>query len=204
MMKGEDMDSDLAEEIEYIVDLLAKSGFFSVDEIIEILEEQFIDEEIDFSDLNISLSDSANENFSRLENAFARIAQEGIVAIHNCGYDLKEGVADAFELQVHLLNNKFNPQGFCFYTFEDVEYAVFDGYLKITFGDFENDENNALEIGKVVSKYLKDENFTINWDETVNNQIEINPFKWDKSYDDEKEYEIEGAYDVFVKNQVLE
>ena len=66
-MKGEDMDSDLAEEIEYIVDLLAKSGFFSVDEIMEILEEQFIDEEIDFSDFNISLSDSANENFSRLE-----------------------------------------------------------------------------------------------------------------------------------------
>ena len=47
-MKGEDMDSDLAEEIEYMVDLLTKSGFFSVDEIIEILEEQFIVEEIDF------------------------------------------------------------------------------------------------------------------------------------------------------------
>ena len=57
-MKGEDMDSDLAEEIEYMVDLLTKSGFFSVDEIIEILEEQFIDEEIDFSDFNISLTAS--------------------------------------------------------------------------------------------------------------------------------------------------
>jgi len=204
MMKGEDMDSDLAEEIEYMVDLLTKSGFFSVDEIIEILEEQFIDEEIDFSDFNISLADSSNENFSRLENAFSRIAQSGIVAIHNCGFDIKEGVSDAFELQVHLLNNKFVPKGFCFYTFEDVEYCVFDGYLKITFGDFENDENKALEIGKVVSECLKEENFAIDWDETVNNQIEINPFKWDKSYDSEKEYEIEGAYDVFAKSQVLE
>ena len=204
MMKGEMMDSDLAEEIEFMIDLLSKSGFFSISEIIEILEDQFIDEEIDFSNFNISLNDSANENFSKLENAFIKLAQEGIVAIHNCGYDLEEGVADAFELQVHLLNNKFAPQGFCFYTFEDVEDAIFDGNLNITFGDFENDENDALKIGKTVCKYLKDENFTIDWDETVNNQIEINPFKWDKSYNDEREYEIEGAYDVFVANQVLE
>ena len=198
------MDSDLAEEIEFMIDLLSKSGFFSISEIIEILEDQFIDEEINFSNFNISLNDSANENFSKLENAFIKLAQEGIVAIHNCGYDLEEGVADAFELQVHLLNNKFAPQGFCFYTFEDVEDAIFDGTLNITFGDFENDENDALKIGKTVCKYLKDENFTIDWDETVNNQIEINPFKWDKSYNDEREYEIEGAYDVFVANQVLE
>lgn len=203
-MKGEEMDSDLAEEVEYMIDLLANSGFFSVGEIIEILEEQFMEEEIDFSDFDISLYDSSNENFSKLENAFAGLAQEGIVAIHNCGYDIEEGVADAFELQVHLQNNRLFPKGFCFYTFEDVEYSVFDGYLKITFGDFENDEKKALEIGKTVSQYLKDEGLTIDWDESVNNQIEINPFRWDKSYDGEKEYEMEGAYGVFAKKQVLE
>jgi hypothetical protein len=197
-MRGNDMDSDLAEEIEYMIDLLTKSGFFSVDEIMEILEDQFMEEEIDFSSFDISLDDSSNSNFSRLENAFARLAGEGIVAIHNCGYDIEEGVGDAFELQVHLLNNKFDAKGFCFYTFEDVEYAVFDNILKITFGDFESNEDKALEIGNKVFEYLKDENFTIDWDGTVNNQIEINPFVWDKSYDDEKEYEIEGAYDVFT------
>ena len=74
--------------------------------------------------------------------------------------------------------------------------------MKITFGDYENDEAKALEIGKIVAKYLKDENFEINWDETVNNQIEINPFNWDKSYDDENEYEMEGAYEAFT-TQVL-
>ena len=102
-----------------------------------------------------------------------------------------------------MLNNKFEADGFCFYTFEDVEDAVFDDKLKITFGDFENDEAKALEIGKAVAKTLNDEGFTIDWDETVNNQIEINPFNWDKSYDSEKEYEIEGAYEVFTTSQVL-
>ena len=202
-MKGEIMDEDLVEEIEYLIELLTKSGFFSTDEIVEILEDQFIEEEIDFSSYNISLPDSSNENFSRLENAFAKLADEDIIAIHNCGFDIEEGVADAFELNVHLINNKHHCVGFCFYTFEDVEESVWDAKLKITFGDFENDEDKALKIGRTVAGTLKEEGFTIDWDETVNNQIEINPFKWDKSYDDEKEYEIEGAYDAFTRDKVL-
>ena len=196
------MNQDLAEEIEYMKDLLAKSGFFDEDEIIEIMEEQFIDEEIDFSDFSVTLNDFDNINFNKLENVFEALATEDIVAIHNCGFDIEEGVADAFELFVHLKNNKFNPEGFCFYTFEDVEDAIWDDKLKITFGDFEGSEEKALEIGKIVAKCLNQE-FSIDWDETINDQIEISPFKWDKSFNGEKEYEIEGAYETFVKKQVI-
>ena len=200
-MNSDKMDRDLVEEIEYMKDLLAKSGFFSVDEIIEILEDQFIEEDIDFTGCEVSLNDFSSENFSKLENAFNKLASEDIVAIHNCGYDIEEGVADAFELFVHLNNNKFKPEGFCFYTFEDIEDAIFDEKLKITFGDFDNDEDKALVIGKTVAEYLRNENLNIDWDESINNQIEINPFTWDKCYCEEKEYEIEGAYEVFVKNR---
>lgn len=193
------MNQDLVDELDYMIDLLAKSGFFSEDEIIEILEDQFIDEDIDFSKLNISLNDFDSINFNRLETVFKALPLRDIVAIHNCGYDIEEGVGDAFELYVHLRNNKFNPEGFCFYTFEDVEEAIEDEKLKITFGDFENNENKALQIGHIVSDALKSEGFSIVWDGTINNQIELNPFKWDKSFDDSKEFEIEGAYDIFTK-----
>ena len=199
MRNSDRMDQDLVDEIEYMEEVLSKSGFFSKSEIIEIMEDQFIEEEIDFSDFDVSKNTSSNENFSRLEDVFASLKDEKIVAIHNCGFDIEEGVADAFELFVHLQNNKFAVDGFCFYTFDDVEEAIWEEKLKITFGDFENDEAKALEIGKTVSKYLKEADFSINWDETINNQIEINPFRWDKSYDDEKEYEIEGAYEVYIK-----
>ena len=199
MRNSDTMDQDLVDEIEYMEEVLSKSGFFSKSEIIEIMEDQFIEEEIDFSDFDVSKNTSSNENFSRLEDVFASLKNEKIVAIHNCGFDIEEGVADAFELFVHLHNNKFTADGFCFYTFDDVEEAIWEEKLKITFGDFENDEAKALEIGKTVSKYLKEADFSINWDETINNQIEINPFRWDKSYDDEKEYEIEGAYEVYIK-----
>ena len=67
MKKGEFMDQDLVDEIDFMIDLLTKSGFFSVEEIIEILEDQFIEEEIDFSEFDISLNDASNDNFSRLD-----------------------------------------------------------------------------------------------------------------------------------------
>lgn len=200
-MNSDIIDSDLTEEIDYLVDLLSKSGFFNQEEILEILEDQFIEEELDFSQIDISLNDSSNINFNKLENVFIDLARKDIVAIHNCGFDIEEGVADAFELFVHLRNNKFTPEGFCFYTFEDVEDCLFDNNLKITFGDFENDENKALEIGKTVANSLKDVNFEIEWDETINNQIVINPFEWDKSFSDDAEYEIEGAYNVYIDNR---
>ena len=192
------MNQDLVEEIEYLIDLLTKSGFFSNNEIIEILEDQFIEENVDFSKFSLSSNDFSNSNFFKLEEVFTNLSNEGIVAIHNCGYDIEEGVNDAFELNTHLINNNFNPEGFCFYTFEDVEEAIFDSRLKITFGDFQNNENKALEIGKVVYNYLKEADFKISWDGSINNQILINPFKWDKVYNCEKEYEIEGAYEVFT------
>ena len=195
------MNQDLAEELEYMIDLLAKSGFFSCDEIIEILQDQFIEEDIDFSKVDISLNNYSNDNFSKLERVFNNLASQDIVAIHNCGYDIEEGVGDAFELFVHLTNNKFNPIGFCFYTFEDIEEAIFDNKLRITFGDFENNIDKAVEIGNTVAENLKEENFNIDWDGTVNNQIVIDSFSWDKSFDFNKDYEIEGAYEVFTKNR---
>lgn len=199
MKTGDCVDPDLAEEIEFMLDTLTKSGFFNKDEVLEILEDEFLEEDVDFSQFNFSLNSFDNTNFSKLENVFMGLANENIVAIHNCGYDIEEGVQDAFELFVHLQNNKFKPEGFCFYTFEDIEEAIYESKLKITFGDFENDEDKALEIGKTVDKYLKQAGFNINWDETIKSQIEINPFDWDKSYDDEKEYEIEGAYNSFTQ-----
>ena len=198
------MDSDLVEEIEYMINVLSKSGFFNKDEILEILDDEFIDEDVDFSQFNISLNNANDANFTKLEHIFNLLTKKNIVAIHNCGYDIEEGVNDVFELYVHLINNKYSPEGFCFYTFEDIEEAILEDKLKITFGDFEKNENKALKIGKIVCNTFKTEGFEIIWDGTVNNQIEINPFNWDKSYDCQKEFEIEGAYDAFVASQVSE
>ena len=66
------MNQDLVDEINYLIDLLTKSGFFSKEEILEILEEQFIEYDIDFSKFNISLNNFNNTNFSILEETFKK------------------------------------------------------------------------------------------------------------------------------------
>ena len=192
------MNQDLVDEIEYMIDLLTKSGFFSQDEILEILEDQFIEYEIDFSEFDISLNDFNNNNFSVLEKTFKKLSEKAIICVHNCGYDFKEGVDDIYELYVHLINNKYSALGFCFYTFEDVEQAIERDILKLTFGDFQRDENKSLEIGEIVYQKLIDAKFKVNWDNTVNSPIEIINFKWDKKYSEDTEYEIEGAYELFT------
>ena len=188
----------LVDEIEYMIDLLTKSGFFSQDEILEILEDQFIEYEIDFSEFDISPNDFNNNNFSVLEKTFKKLSEKAIICVHNCGYDFKEGVDDIYELYVHLINNKYSALGFCFYTFEDVEQAIERDILKLTFGDFQRDENKSLEIGEIVYQKLIDAKFKVNWDNTVNSPIEIINFKWDKKYSEDTEYEIEGAYELFT------
>lgn len=192
------MNQDLVDEIEYMIDLLTKSGFFSQDEILEILEDQFIEYEIDFSEFDISPNDFNNNNFSVLEKTFKKLSEKAIICVHNCGYDFKEGVDDIYELYVHLINNKYSALGFCFYTFEDVEQAIGRDILKLTFGDFQRDENKSLEIGEIVYQKLIDAKFKVNWDNTVNSPIEIINFKWDKKYSEDTEYEIEGAYELFT------
>ena len=71
-MNSDSMDEDLVEELDYVKELLIKSGFFSTDDMVEILKDQFIDEDIDFSKLNITLNNSSNENFSKLENILVK------------------------------------------------------------------------------------------------------------------------------------
>ena len=65
-MTGEIMDQDLVDEIDYLIELLTKSGFFSVEEIMEILDDQFIEEEIDFSNYDISLNDFSSISINLL------------------------------------------------------------------------------------------------------------------------------------------
>ena len=192
------MNQDLVDEINYMIDLLSKSGFFSKEEILEILEEQFIEYDIDFSEFNIYLNDFNSKSFSILEETFKILNKKSIICVHNCGYDFKEGVYDIYELYFHLINNNYSAQGFCFYSFEDVEQAIEEDILKITFGDFQKDENKSLEIGNIVYQALLDANFDVNWDKTVNCPIKIINFKWDKKFDENMEYEVEGAYKLFV------
>ena len=201
------MDKELIDEINYEIQLLIKIGFYSDDEILEIIDDEFIEEDIS-KDLisNLLLENKENleelkedsDDFIKLSKAFDDLTKEKIISIHNAGYDIEEGIQDSFELFTHLKNNKYEPIGFCFYTFEDIEIAIEENALNIAFGDFAYDEKKGLEIAKKIVKTLKDYGFEINWAESVDEIIEIENFNWKKKYDG-KDYSMDGALEDFIR-----
>ena len=201
------MDKEIIDEINYEIQVLLKSGFYDNDEILEIIEDEFFEEDISLDEisnlvnLNYDSSDIKQNSvdFIKLKDVFNQLTGlNDIITIHNAGYGIEEGVQDAFELFVHLRNNNFNPKGFCFYSLEDIEIAIEENSLSIAFGDFENNENLALYIGKIVEEALKSNGFDINWDSSIDNPIVINNFDWTKIYDDE-EYSMDGALKTYLE-----
>ena len=201
------MNQELMDEINYEIQLLINSGFYSDDEILEIIDDEFIEENISKDILsklffenkeNIGAIDVDSEDFINLKNAFLDLTKENIISIHNAGYDIEEGIQDSFELFVHLRNNKYSPIGFCFYSFEDIEEAIEENNLSIAFGDFEYDEKKGLEIAKTVVNVLKSYGFEINWNESVDERIEIKGFNWKKHFDG-KDYSMDGALEDFIE-----
>jgi hypothetical protein len=204
------MNEELIEELTHEISVLINSGFYDSNEVLEIIEEQFIDEELSLRYVNEIISAKYDEkidkeekwikptDFDKLKSSFEKISKANIIAIHNAGYTIDEGVSDAVEVFQYLKSKNISPEGFCFYHFQDIERAIESELLSIAFGDFEGIEEKSLEIGKKVANILTDDGFTVNWDEDIDIRIEINPFKWEKSFDDE-EYEMEGAFNSFFK-----
>ena len=201
------MNQELIDEINYEIQLLINSGFYSDDEILEIIDDEFIEENIS-SDLiselflenkeNIGDIEGDSDDFINLRDAFLDLTKENIISIHNAGYDIEEGIQDAFELFIHLRNNKYSPIGFCFYSFEDIENVIEENTLSIAFGDFEYDEKKGLEIAKKVAEVLKSHGFEIDWNKSVDERIEIKDFIWKKHFDG-KEYSMDGALEEFIE-----
>lgn len=201
------MDKELIDEINYEIQLLVKIGFYSDEEILEIIDDEFIEENISkdlISKLLLKNKENSvelkedSDDFIRLRNAFIDLTKENIISIHNAGYDIEEGIQDSFELFTHLRNNKYGPIGFCFYTFEDIENAIEDNALNIAFGDFEYDEKKGLEIAKKIVTVLESYDFDIDWNESVDELILIQDFDWKKHFDG-KEYSMDGALEDFIR-----
>ena len=200
------MNQELKDEMNYEIQLLIKSGFYSDDDILEIIEDEFIEENISDDEISrlflenkekIAEIHEDSEDFINLRNAFLDLTKENIISIHNAGYDIEEGIQDSFELFTHLRNNKYSPIGFCFYTFEDMEHVIEDNTLSIAFGDFEYDEEKGLEIAQKVAETLKINGFDINWNGSIDELIEIQNFNWIKHFDN-KEYSMDGALEDFL------
>jgi len=121
-------------------------------------------------------------DFDKLVQAFDKLNSSGIVALHNAGITKQDGEEDSEEIHEDLLKKRIKTKGFCYYHWQDVERVVDDTHLYIGFGAFNNNNKDALEIGKQVAATLEGSGFKLDWDGTVATRIEITNIKWQKRF----------------------
>lgn len=181
---------DIIEQIRVSI----KSGFYDKEEIITNIEDYLyeipFDQDWTKHQIDKAYAErlkeqsiwSAVTDFDKLVQAFDRLNSSEIIALHNAGITKQDGEGDSKEIHEDLLKKGINTKGFCYYHWQDIERVIDDGYLYIGFGDFNNDDKEALEIGKQVASTLESEGFKLNWDKTVATRIEITNIKWQKRF----------------------
>jgi len=176
------------------INISIKSGFYNKEDIFNNVEDYLyeITYDHDWTSLQIdkAYSDRLKEqstwptvtDFEKLVKAFDKLNSSGIVALHNAGMTKQDGEEDSGEIYEDLLKKGIKTKGFCYYHWQDIERVVDDSHLYIGFGDFNNCDNDALEIGKQVASTLESQGFKLNWDKTVSTRIEITNIKWQKRF----------------------
>jgi hypothetical protein len=119
-----------------------------------------------------------------LGDAFADLNDAGICALEYAGYTMAEGHA---EVTAEVAEDPDGEDyfGYCFYHGQDVERAVDGQGLSIAFGTLGDDDASGLEVGRVVTRRLRDAGFEVEWDGTLAQRIELPRFDWKRRWNDD-------------------
>ncbi len=187
-------------------------GFDTLEEILEGIVEMLYNEEIDKnwieqeikeqSDLLIKESQNWKKpnDFTKLKEAFDELNSNGIIALNKAGYTKQDGYEDVGKVKEELKKHDVLPRGFCFYHTQDLERAILPeiGNLYLAFDSINEEDVEAIKIGKEIVRSLEQKGFSIVWEETVNTRILIEPISWQK-LPDEEEWGMERAFALLMK-----
>ncbi|URC12287.1 hypothetical protein [Flavobacterium sp. B183] len=181
-----------------------RMGFLSLDEIQENILEEIEDNEFEdeiseewafdkIREENQKLLSESKQwksptDAERLIKAFDELADRNIIALHNAGYTTSDGEYEVVEVERTLRENEVESDGYCFYHEQDLArgVAVKDSSLFIAFQKVDNeDDATTIEVGKIVAEVLRDNGFTLNWNESARTKIEIPGFKWQHLFDED-------------------
>jgi hypothetical protein len=116
----------------------------------------------------------------RLDQAFAALRAEGILAIHNAGMTASEGIEEMSE-QYHAAGGKKSGiVGYCFYHRQDMEYVLKHHQLGLAYGDIGGDDRRGVEVGKRIRTALEAAGLRIAWTGSIRDKLEITGFRWQR------------------------
>lgn len=167
-------------------------GFYNQEEILENIQDIYYDEELDESWIRMEIDRSFSErlaeqqswpaitDFDRLEAAFDKLNDLGIIAMHNAGYTRQDGESDAYDMHHTLAGDNIPTKGYCFYHGQDLERVIESGKLYLAFGYFQGDDHTGMEIGRSIVQALEEASFQVSWNQQLDTRIEVNGINWQK------------------------
>ena len=178
------------ESNQYILDQIKVQvwgGFESADEVQEMITdilEEGADEEMLREQVGIEFQKKqeaekswpSSTDFDRLDAVFESLNRKGILCLHNAGYTMSDGHEDANEaLHMQDASNYF---GYCFYHGQDLERAVFGKGLMLAYDHVDGDVPEKLKVAESLRNELVAAGFTVEWDGSTNQRIDIPNFDW--------------------------
>lgn len=209
----------MTENEEYIFDhflISIKSGFYSIDDIIEdcieVAEEEGFNKEVTedwirenvTKEFNKHLESSKSWNHptdtEKLHRVFDKLCKEKIVALHNAGYTKQDATYDVMDTWQDIEDEGVTPIGYCYYHGQDLERVIEDGNLMLGFyGATEGNDKEAIIIGNKIVTALKEAGFDVIWNNTASKRIEIPNFNWQNVFIDEDNADEKWGYDRAIK-----
>ena len=166
---------------EDILEAVWAAGFENEDQLNEEWLKQVISEHY-----NVYRSESKKwtkpTDFDKLAKVFDELNQEKVIALHKAGYTKQDGYSDVGEV-INLLKAKnIVPLGYCFYHTQDLERAIesTSKNLFLAFDDINQNTEKAILLGQKIATKLRNNGFTVEWNETIEQRIEIKNILWQK------------------------
>lgn len=192
----EPTDKELKNEVIEFVKQEVKFGFYNQDDILEAIWTVGFENEDQLNEewLKSVIAEHYNHyqteskkwtkptDFDKLAKIFDELNQEKIIALHKAGYTKQEGYSDVREVVDLLKAKNITPIGYCFYHTQDLERAVkpTSKNLFLAFDDINQNTDKAILLGQKIVTKFKENGFTVEWNETIEQRIEVKNISWQK------------------------
>lgn len=183
------------ESIEEDIRVRVWSGFYTLSDVLSMIEDSDEShgdrkrlEEFARSEFQAKRDAEATwpevTDCDRLDEAFESLESLGIIALHNAGLTMSDGISDVSEALALDESDEFI--GYCFYHEQDVGRAI-DGHgLNLAYGDLADTESGKREIGELVKAELERHGFAVEWDGKPETRLDLPKIVWQRRTPDDE------------------
>ena len=182
----------LGEYLEERLNVFVWSGFYERDQIVGYLTEDAEAEGEEFPpgelariiDNELAIKREAEKAWpdrtdcDKLDEAFAQLRSDGIIALQNAGFTQSEGFQECCDEYERLGGEASGVRGFCFYTFQDLERGVCGFGIDFGFGAADGETDPTIAVGQAIVGALSEQGFEVNWDATIDRRPRLESLDW--------------------------